>query len=96
VLGSQALLSGATGGGPLPVAVSTLATAALFGPVRGRIRAFVDRRFYRSAYDAQQILDRFSARLRGEVELDAVGSALVGVAGQAVRPSAAGLWVRPR
>jgi hypothetical protein len=85
-----------TGGGPLPVALSTLAVAALFGPVRARVREVVERRFYRSRYDAQQTLDRFASRLRDEVELDAVARSLTGVAGQTVRPSAVGVWIRAR
>ncbi len=96
VLALQAPLASVTGGGPLPVAVSTLAVAALFGPVRARVRELVERRFYRSRYDAQSTLDRFSAGLRDEVELDAVARSLIGVAGQAVRPSAAGVWIRAR
>jgi hypothetical protein len=96
VLASQAVLSGATGSGPLPVALSTLAVAALFGPVRARVREAVDRRFYRSRYDAQRTLEAFGARLRDEVELDAVGNALVGTAGRSVRPAAVGLWLRSR
>ncbi len=94
VLTSQALLSRLMGGDTLPVAVSTLAIAALFGPVRARVRAFVDRRFYRSRYDAQRTLESFAGRVRDEVELDAVGTALVATASQAVRPVTAVVWLR--
>jgi hypothetical protein len=96
VLALQALLSGAIGGGTIPVAISTLATAALFGPVRGRVRMLVDQRFYRSRYDAEQTVAAFTRRLRDEVELEAVAAALVGVAAQTVRPHGATLWVRGR
>lgn len=94
VLALQAALSGALGGGTIPVALSTMATAALFGPVRNRVRVLIDRRFYRSRYDAERTVDAFTRRLRDEVELDAVTGALVGVAGHAVAPSSAALWVR--
>jgi hypothetical protein len=96
ILALQALLTGATGGGTIPVAVSTLAAAALFGPVRARVRALIDRRFYRSRYDAERTIEAFSRRLRDEVELDAVSSALVQMAGQTVQPRSAMLWVRGR
>ncbi len=96
VLGTQAMLAGVTGAGPLPVALSTLAIAALFGPVRARVRDAVDRRFYRSRYSAQRTLEAFSGRLRDEVELDAVGRGLVDAAGRTVRPASAGVWIRAR
>jgi hypothetical protein len=94
VLGLQTALSGVTGEGPLPVALSTLAIAALFGPARRRVRELVDRRFYRSRYDAQRTLEQFAGRLRDQVELETIGAALVDVAGDAVRPASATVWVR--
>lgn len=94
VVGLQALLAPLTGGDVLPVALSTLTIGALFGPVRARIRAVVDRRFYRASYDAQQIVGAFGGRLRGEVEVEAVGRALLDATARAIRPSAAGVWVR--
>jgi hypothetical protein len=96
VLGLQSGLSGVTGNETLPVALSTLATAALFGPVRARVRQTVDRRFFRSRYDAQRTLEGFATRLRDEVELDAVGRSLTTVAGEAVRPRSAAVWLRSR
>ena len=96
VLGLQSALSGVTGGETLPVALSTLAIAALFGPVRGRVREVVDRRFYRSRFDTQQTLELFAGQLRDQVELEAVGRSLVDVAGQAVRPASIRVWLRER
>ncbi len=96
VLGLQALLSGLTGSETIPVALSTVTIAALFGPLRRRVRDAVDRRFYRSRYDTQRTLETFSARLRDEVVLDSVSIALVDTAGRAVRPASAGVWIRER
>jgi hypothetical protein len=94
VLGLQSLLSNIIGGDTLPVALSTLAIAVLFGPVRGRVRDVVDRRFYRSRYDHARLLETFGNRLRDEVELDSVSRSLTSVADQAVRPAQITLWLR--
>jgi hypothetical protein len=94
VLGLQTLLTGVTGGGTLPVALSTLAIAALFGPVRTRVRRLVDRRFYRSRYDAQSTLEQFAVQVRDQMELEAVGTTLTATVRGAVRPASIGLWIR--
>jgi hypothetical protein len=79
---------------PLVVAASTLAAAALFNPVRQRVQGWVDRRFNRSRYDAERVMDSFAFSLRGRVEVGDVVDGWVGVVSETMQPSAIGVWVR--
>jgi hypothetical protein len=81
-------------GSPLAIVLSTLAIATVFFPLRRRIQAFIDHRFYRRKYDAQRALASFGTTARDEVELERLAQALVGVVDETMQPAQVTLWVR--
>jgi hypothetical protein len=91
----QRLLSPLTGDSDAAVVLSTLLIAALFLPLRRRVQAAIDRRFFRKKYDAEQVLARFAATARDETDLDALTAELVRVIQETMEPESVGIWLRP-
>jgi hypothetical protein len=78
------------------VAGSTLAVAALFNPARERIQSWVDRRFNRSRYEAQQVADRFTSEIQDQTDVDSLASGLCVVVEDTLRPVGLGIWISDR
>jgi hypothetical protein len=100
VIGSQTVadrLTHAPGStsSPIVIVATTLGIVALFRPLRGRLQALIDRRFYRRKYDAEKTLAAFSVTLRQEVDLHDLADHLLGAVEETMQPAHAALWLRP-
>lgn len=87
-------MHGFTGGNQLAIVGSTLAIVILFQPLRRRIQMIIDRRFYRSKYDAARTLAAFSATLRNEFDLEQLSEQVASVIQETMQPTHVSLWLR--
>ncbi|MDQ3660049.1 MAG: hypothetical protein M3454_03110 [Actinomycetota bacterium] len=87
-------ISSVAGQSSLTVAGATLVVAGLFQPLRQRIQAFIDRRFYRRKYDAEQTIADFSAKLRNDIDLDHLTREMSAVVHDTLQPAHFSLWLR--
>jgi hypothetical protein len=78
---------------PLVIVFSTLLIAALFSPLRRRIQAFIDRRFYRRSYNAQQVLAQFAASSRDQVALEQLTQSIHHSIKEALQPATVSIWL---
>lgn len=79
---------------PLLVATATLGVAALFNPLRRRVQIAVDRRFNRSHYDAERVMDGFAGELREQLETGGIAEGWARVVSETMQPTSVGVWVR--
>jgi hypothetical protein len=76
--------------------ISTLVIAALSSPLRVRLQAFIDRRFYRTAYNAEQMLTDFAAVARDEVDIERLVGAMGAAVSESLQPQRLNLWIREK
>jgi hypothetical protein len=78
------------------VVITTLATAALFQPLRRRIQSAINRRFYRESYNAERALAQFTSAARSGSDLDELTDMLLSIAQQTLQPTQVSLQLKGR
>lgn len=81
---------------PLAIVISTLVIAALFNPLRQYVQTFVDRRFYRQKYNAQQVLTRFAHTARDVTDIELLRDELVQVVTETLQPESLEIWFKDK
>ena len=76
--------------------LSTLAIVALFVPLRNRVQAVIDKRFYRNRYDARKVLEQFAQEARDETDLERLTADLMSVVQETMQPESVSLWLRDK
>ena len=64
------------------------------GPIRRRLQAAIDRRFYREKLDTVATLETFAVHVRDQVDLDQLADELVTVVSDTMHPTQVSLWIR--
>jgi hypothetical protein len=99
IVGTQTLVGRIAGQSaqqePLLIVATTLVIAALFRPLRSVLQRSIDRRFYRTKYDAERTLAAFGAALRSEVDPDHLREHLLSVVEETMQPAHVSLWLAP-
>jgi hypothetical protein len=92
----ESILRALTGEGrnQLVTVLSTLAIAASFAPLRRQVQNTIDRRFYRSRYNAARTVESFGESLREEVDLNTLSERLIMLVDETMQPEFVNLWMR--
>ena len=81
------------GGSRVVWILATLIIAGLFSPLRRRVQAAIDKRFYRERYNAERALFNFSVQARDDVDLEILSEGLLNVINDTFHPEYASLWL---